>query len=179
MMPMHRLIGRVLTVAALLVCCITFADDQPAVVKAVAVVHPLGDAKVHGVVRFSQTDDGVQVVADLQGLEPNSVHGFHIHEFGDCSSADGSSAGGHYNPEKHQHGKPGEENRHGGDMGNVQADGDGKVHLDLVMRGLTIAGARNPIIGRAVIIHAKADDFSQPVGNAGARIGCGVIGIGK
>ncbi len=162
------------------------AADGPAApaapTAAVAVVHPLGDSKVMGVVHFTQDGaDKLKVVADITGLEPNSQHAFHIHEFGDCSDPEGKSAGGHYNPEGHQHGKPTDpaDKRHPGDMGNLQADASGKAHLELTLEGLTIAGAQAPIIGRGIIIHAKPDDFSQPVGNAGGRIACGTIGVGK
>ena len=87
------------------------------------------------------------------------------------------SAGGHYNPEGHQHGLPDNANRHAGDFGNVAADDQGKVHFELTADNISISGQKNPIIGHAVIVHAKPDDGSQPVGNAGARIACGVIGI--
>jgi len=144
---------------------------------AVAVLHPTSGQQCHGVVRFTPAGDSVRVVADLEGLNPGQKHAFHIHQYGDCSSPDGMSAGGHYNPEGHQHGLPETENRHAGDLGNVQADDQGKAHYEITVNNITIAGAKNPIIGRAVIVHAKVDDGSQPVGNAGSRIGCGVIGV--
>jgi len=87
------------------------------------------------------------------------------------------SAGGHYNPEGHQHGLPDSENRHAGDLGNVQADDQGKAHYEITVKGISISGEHNPIIGRGVIVHAKLDDGGQPVGNAGGRIACGVIGF--
>ncbi len=150
------------------------------VTELVCVVNPTAGNTCKGVVRFTAVADGVRVVADLEGLTPNQKHGFHIHEYGDCTSADGESAGGHYNPEKHPHGDPAkDENRHAGDLGNVQADGSGKAHHDVTIRNVTLAGDRNPIVGRSVIVHAKPDDFGQPTGNAGPRIGCGVIGIAK
>jgi Cu-Zn family superoxide dismutase len=153
------------------------AADSPT--TAVAVLHPTVGQQCHGTVRFAQEGDSVKVVADLEGLNPGQMHAFHIHQYGDCSSPDGMSAGGHYNPEGHQHGLPDTENRHAGDLGNVQADAQGKAHYEITVNNITIAGAKNPIIGRAVIVHAKVDDGGQPVGNAGARIGCGVIGIGN
>ncbi len=154
----------------------------PVVVSAVAVVRPLGTGKVMGVVHF--TPDGankVKVVADITGLEPDSQHAFHIHEFGDCTDPAGKSAGGHYNPDKHEHGKPTDpaDKRHPGDMGNLTADATGKAHLEVTMDGISVNGVTAPILGRSIIIHAKADDFSQPVGNAGDRIACGVIGIAR
>lgn len=153
------------------------AADTPAVEKAVAVLHPTAGQRCHGVVRFTQEGDSVKVVADLEGLNPGQKHAFHIHQFGDCSSSDGMSAGGHYNPEGHQHGLPPTENRHAGDLGNVEADNDGKAHYEITVNNISILGQKNPIVGHAVIVHAKIDDASQPVGNAGGRIACGVIGI--
>ena len=147
---------------------------------AVAVLHPLGESKVSGTVRFLEKEDGVQVTADIKGLPPNSTHGFHIHEFGDCSAPDGASAGGHYNPEGHQHAGPDAQQRHAGDLGNVKSDDEGAAKLDVMLNGVTIAGAKNPIVGRSVVLHQKADDLkTQPSGDSGARIACGVIGIAK
>src|SRR5215472_4246406 len=151
------------------------AAESPA--QAVAVVYPAAGQHCHGVVRFTQDGESVRVVADLEGLMPGQKHAFHIHQYGDCSSPDAMSAGGHYNPEGHQHGLPGTENRHAGDLGNVQADDQGKAHYEITVNNISISGAKNPIIGRAVIVHAKLDDGGQPVGNAGSRIACGVIGI--
>ncbi|MDO8630393.1 MAG: superoxide dismutase family protein, partial [Phycisphaerales bacterium] len=148
-----------------------------AIKSAVAVVHPTAGNKTHGTVRFTQEGDSVKVVATFEGLTPGQKHAFHIHEFGDCSAPDGASAGSHYNPEKHPHGLPDAHQRHAGDLGNVQADDQGKAKYEITVKNVSIAGTKNPIIGRSVIVHAKPDDGGQPVGNAGARIGCGVIGI--
>ena len=148
-----------------------------AVKQAVAVLHATAGNKCHGTVRFTQDGDSVKVVADIEGLTPGQKHAFHIHQFGDCSSSDGMSAGGHYNPENHQHGLPETENRHAGDLGNLQADNDGKAHYEITVKNISVAGIKNPIIGRGVIVHAKVDDGGQPVGNAGARIACGVVGV--
>ena len=148
-----------------------------AVKQAVAVLHATTGNKCQGTVRFTQEGDSVKVVADLEGLTPGQKHAFHIHEFGDCSSADGASAGGHYNPEKHQHGLPTADSRHAGDLGNLEANNEGKAHYEITVKNISVAGLKNPIIGRGVIVHAKVDDGGQPVGNAGARIACGVIGV--
>jgi superoxide dismutase, Cu-Zn family len=150
------------------------ADAQ--IKQAVAVLHPTQGNKAHGTVRFTQEGNSVKVVAHVEGLSPGQKHAIHVHEFGDCSSTDANSAGSHYNPEKHEHGLPDKDQRHAGDLGNLQADASGKAHLELTVNNITIAGNKNPVIGRAVIVHAKADDGGQPVGNAGARIACGVIG---
>ena len=154
-----------------------FAADSPAVQQAVAVLHPTAGQRCHGVVRFTQDSDSVKVVADLEGLTPGQKHAFHIHQYGDCSAPDAMSAGGHHNPEGHQHGPPEAENRHAGDLGNVQSDDQGKAHYEITVSNISVAGPKNPIIGRAVIVHSKPDDGGQPVGNAGSRIGCGVIGV--
>lgn len=153
------------------------ANAWTAVKQAVAVISPTAGNKCHGTVRFTQDGETVKVVATIEGLNPGQKHAFHIHQYGDCSSADGMSAGGHYNPENHQHGLPEAEMRHAGDLGNLEADGEGKAHLEVTVSNISIAGTKNPIIGRGIIVHAKVDDGGQPVGNAGARIGCGVIGV--
>lgn len=146
------------------------------VTKAVAVVHALGDHKVSGKVTFTQTEEGVEIVAELTGLHPGE-HGFHVHEFGDCSMADGKCAGGHFNPTGAPHGGPDSAKRHVGDLGNIKADGEGKATYKRVDKLITLSGPHS-VIGRSVIIHAKADDFkTQPTGDAGDRIGCGTIGI--
>ena len=147
--------------------------------KLVAIVGPLGKNTVKGSVVFETTAEGVRVTARIGGLEPNSKHGFHIHEFGDLGSDDGSSAGGHFNPEGHPHAMPDQTMRHGGDLGNLEADNDGNATLTITVHNISLGQGKNGILGRAVIIHAKADDGGQPSGNAGDRIGAGVIGISK
>lgn len=147
------------------------------VTSAIATIHPTAGNTANGWVRFETVENGVRVTAEIMGLPPNTSHGFHIHEFGDCSRDDGTSAGGHYNPAGHQHGLPGTTSRHAGDMGNLTADANGVAHYEAVFSGFTIVGSDAPVLGRAVIIHAGRDDGGQPVGNAGARIGHGVIGI--
>lgn len=147
---------------------------------AVAVVHPTAGQKAEGLVWFIESGGTVKVVADLQGLTPDGRHGFHIHEWGDCSDPAAKSAGAHYNPQGHQHGGPDADSHHAGDLGNVQADAQGKAHLELTLHDVTIRGGENPILGRSVILHAKADDLkTQPSGDAGDRIGCGVIGLAQ
>lgn len=146
--------------------------------RAIALIVPTKGNSVHGVVTFEKIDKGVRVVANLIGLAPGK-HGFHIHEFGDITSDDGSSAGGHFNPTGMPHSMPMSEERHAGDMGNIEADENGVAHLDYIDPVMELNG-KYSIIGRGVIIHEKEDDFkTQPTGNAGARIGYGVIGIAK
>ncbi len=151
---------------------------KPQITKALAVLNPTKGNTVHGVVTFEVVEKGVRVVADITGLTPGK-HGFHIHEFGDCSSDDGISAGGHFNPAGMPHSMPMSDKRHVGDLGNIEADNNGKAHLDYVDSVLMLQGDSS-VIGRGVIVHEKEDDFkTQPTGNAGARLACGVIGVAK
>ncbi|PKN56271.1 MAG: superoxide dismutase [Deltaproteobacteria bacterium HGW-Deltaproteobacteria-14] len=126
-----------------------------------------------GTVSFTEVDGGVRVIGVFAGLTPGE-HGFHVHEVGDCSAPDGTSAGGHFNPEGHAHGLPDQPVRHAGDLGNLVADETGAASLDRVFEHLSLRGATG-IIGRGLIVHAAMDDGGQPTGNAGARVACGVI----
>jgi Cu-Zn family superoxide dismutase len=147
--------------------------------KAIALLHPTAGNAVAGTVTFTEVADGVQVQADITGLTPGK-HGFHIHEFGDCSSPDGSSAGGHFNPTNKPHAGPDMTERHVGDMGNVEADASGAAKLDYVDHDMSLTNDKLSIIGRSVVIHAKADDLkTQPAGDSGPRVACGVIGRTK
>ncbi len=144
--------------------------------KAVALLHPTAGNSVEGRVAFTQAEDGVKVAVSLRGLTPGK-HGFHIHEFGDCSAADGTSAGGHFNPAGEPHAGPGDAKRHMGDLGNVEADASGAVTHEYTDKRASLTGEHS-ILGRGVIVHAKADDMkTQPTGDAGARQACGVIGV--
>lgn len=154
------------------------AEAAPPVVApakvAVAQLEPLGDSGVAGRVVFTQSGDSVEVSADITGLTPGD-HGFHIHEVGDCSAPDGSSAGGHFNPAGVPHAGPGDAEAHVGDLGNVTADANGHAMLELTKHHARLDGA-NSVVGRSVIVHEKADDLmSQPTGAAGGRVACGVI----
>ncbi len=151
---------------------------QPAVTKAIAVLHPTQGNNVHGTVTFTRLASRVRVVADITGLTPGQ-HGFHVHEFGDCSAPDATSAGGHFNPMGQPHAGPDTTMRHVGDLGNITADASGRARLDVVLPLITFEGP-NSVLGRAVIVHAKADDLrTQPTGDAGGRVACGVIGIAR
>ncbi len=146
------------------------------VTKAVALVYPTKDQKTTGVITFTQANQGVRVTVDLQGLTPGK-HGFHVHEHGNCNCPDANCAGGHYNPTNEPHAAPIMQHRHVGDFGNVEADKDGVVKTEFIDTHISLNGIHS-IIGRSVIVHEKEDDFvTQPTGNAGARWGCGVIGI--
>ena len=156
------------------------ADMGADVKEAVAMVHgTAGNEKVHGIIKFTDTGSGVKVMAHVTGLAPNSEHGFHIHEFGDCTDMEKAmSTGGHFNPDKHQHGKAGEAMSHVGDMGNIKADATGMAMAEVTLPDASLTG-KNAILGRGVIVHEKPDDYSQPTGNAGGRIACGVIGVAQ
>jgi len=171
---------QLLKIAALISIALTLVFGSASAqepTKAIAVLHPASGSQVSGTVTFTKTGDTVQVVADITGLTPGK-HGFHIHEFGDCSAADASSAGSHFNPGKKPHGAPDATEHHAGDMGNLEADSNGKAHLELKSNMLKFSG-ENSILGRAIIVHEKVDDWSQPTGNAGGRLACGVIGVAK
>lgn len=146
--------------------------------RAVAVVAPTAGSTVRGTVTFTATDGGVRITAQLEGLTPGS-HGFHVHEFGDCSAADGTSAGGHFNPAGAPHAGPDAGARHTGDLGNLSADAQGTASYERVDRTVRLDGPHS-VIGRGVIVHAAPDDLTtQPTGNAGGRVACGVIGMAK
>ncbi len=132
-------------------------------------------APVSGLVVFHQMEGHLMAHVKLRGLEPMSVHGFHVHEKSSCASADFSSAGGHFNPDGKAHGDQSGE-RHAGDMPNLTADAQGNVDQKIMLHGVTLAAGERGIEGRTVIVHANPDDFkSQPAGNSGPRIACGVI----
>ena len=129
-----------------------------------------------GSVTFTQRGDKVVIAANLSGLKPNAEHGFHVHEKGDCSSGDGMSAGGHFNPRGSPHGHYSTQARHAGDMPNLKADGYGNANLSAELDIITVTAGPTSVVGRGLIVHAQPDDYkSQPVGNAGARLACAVI----
>ena len=125
---------------------------------------------------LSDTPDGLQVTVQVAGISPGK-HGVHIHAFGGCGDG-GKDAGGHLNPDGVQHGffpTDGSEHAHPGDMGNIEVGGNGTGSLVITLPGVALSGGNYPVAGRAIILHAKEDDFGQPTGNAGSRIGCGSI----
>ncbi len=133
---------------------------------------------VAGRIAFTVVDGQLRASGHLSGLAPGSEHGFHIHEKGDCSAPDGSSAGGHFNPASAEHGRIEAAAHHGGDMPNIVADAQGNAHVDGPVSSNVNAGKGDgfDIIGRGLIVHADPDDYtSQPTGNAGARLACAVI----
>ena len=149
--------------------------EEVAPTVAVAVLQPRADSQLSGMLRFTETADGVSVTAEIAGIAPG-LHGLHLHELGDCSSDDFKSTGGHFNPTEAPHGAPTDEMRHAGDFGNIEIGEDGAGHLELTTTMLTIADGPHTVVGRAVILHEGEDDLeSQPTGAAGGRIGCGVV----
>ena len=152
-------------------------ENKPADIKdAVAVLVPMKSSGVAGAILLKQEKGLVNVSGEVTGLKPGK-HGFHIHMFGDLRAPDGTSAGGHYNPHGHPHGSPeaGDHDRHEGDLGNIEANAQGVAKVNVKAKGLEL----HHVLGRAIVVHADPDDFSQPVGNAGARIALGVIGLAE
>lgn len=131
-------------------------------------------SQVKGNLKFVQRGDAVVVSGVINGLAPKSWHGFHVHEKGSCADK-GNAAGGHFNPTAKQHGAHGVGEHHVGDMPPLYADSKGVATVDFTSTSLALSGA-NSIVGKAVIVHEKDDDVTaQPAGNAGARIGCGIV----
>ena len=149
--------------------------EEQAALVAVAVLKARADSEASGTVTFTEVDGGVEVVADIARVAPGP-HGIHLHEFGDCSTEDFTSAGGHFNPADVPHGGPADSVRHAGDFGNIEIGEDGTGRLRLTTDMLTVAPGPNTVVGRAVILHETADDLeSQPTGAAGGRIACGIV----
>lgn len=142
---------------------------------ATATLAPSSGQTASGTVTFTQMADGsVEAKVSLTGVPPG-VHGFHVHEKGDCAD-NGGAAGMHFNPTGAPHGGPDGGAHHAGDFGNVEADASGNVNVTKTLRGITVSAGAHSIVGRAVILHEKPDDFTtQPTGNAAARIACGVV----
>ncbi|MCY0989909.1 superoxide dismutase family protein [Nannocystis sp. ILAH1] len=143
---------------------------------ALATLEPLAGSGVRGTVQFTRvTANRMRVRAQIQGLTPG-LHGFHIHEFGDCSAADGSSAGPHFNPEHKMHGGPEGPEHHLGDLGNIEADAGGRAAIAMTTDIITLDTGPRGVLGRSVVVHADPDDLmTEPAGNSGARLACGVI----
>lgn len=154
----------------------TPATFQPSTVQQARVnLASASGSLVSGRLALMPMDGGVHVTGEVGGLEPGSTHAIHIHETGDCSAADASSAGGHYSPDGQPHGKVGTPTHHAGDMNNIVANAQGVAQVD-VHASRTSLGGTNSVLDRAVVVHAAADDYtSQPSGDAGARVACGVI----
>jgi Cu-Zn family superoxide dismutase len=158
--------------AALVGAC---ASTTPSGPRATATLEPTRGNATAGTVTFQQQGDKVLVTANVSGLKPNQEHGFHAHEKGDCSSGDGMSTGGHFNPGGKAHGRP-DADHHAGDLPALKADAAGKASASFEISGVTIGSGSADLVGRGLIVHAAPDDYTtQPTGNSGARIACGVI----
>jgi Cu-Zn family superoxide dismutase len=145
--------------------------------EAVAQVAPTQGNTVTGSLALSSSPQGVHITGAIQGLKPNAEFGFHVHEKGDCSAPDGSSAGGHFNPTQAQHGNPTGAAHHAGDMVNIRSNGEGVAQVDTTAAGTTLHGdPTTDVIGKAIVVHEGPDDYAtQPSGNSGKRVACGVI----
>ena len=171
-------VGMLFAVVALAgVAAVSHEGHEHGPSKAICVMTPTEGNSTSGVITFTKTDKGILIEGKIQGLKPNATHGFHIHQFGDISSPDGTAAGGHFNPHGADHAGPEAEMRHVGDLGNIESDADGNATYKRVDAAIKFTGDES-IIGRGMIIHADPDDLkSQPTGAAGARIAQGVIGV--
>lgn len=149
----------------------------PPAATASAELAPTEGNAASGTLTLTAEADGVRITGSLAGVAPGGTHGFHVHETGDCSAPDASSAGPHFNPGGHPHGHPGQGEHHAGDMPNLVADDAGALAVDVVVPGVTLGdGGATDVLGRAVVLHAKADDYAtQPAGDSGPRIACGVM----
>ena len=161
------------TVAAVLSACQSTPEEAP---RATAALQPTKGSKAFGEATFEQVGNKVRVIVFAQGLKPDADHGFHIHEAGDCSSGDGMSAKGHFNPHGKPHGDPKSAERHAGDLPALKAGKDGRAKVDVEMDVITLTSGPANIVGKGLIIHADPDDYqTQPTGNAGARSACAII----
>jgi Cu-Zn family superoxide dismutase len=164
-----------IALAVLAAGCASMSTSSTSSPAARAALAPTAGNQTSGEVRFEPRGDEVRVVAKVSGLAPGG-HGFHIHEKGDCRAPDAMSAAGHFNPTGKPHGDPARADHHGGDMPMLVADAAGIATLDVAIDTVTIGGGATDLVGRAVIVHKDADDYrTQPTGNSGARVACGVI----
>lgn len=161
-----------LTASALLSACAA-APDGP---RATAELQPTLGNSTSGSASFAQNGDKVLVIGEVRGLKPNAEHGFHIHEKGDCSSGDGMSAGGHFNPTAAPHGNHNMPMHHTGDLPSLKADASGVARFSFESSSITVGSGVTDIVGKGLIVHRDPDDYTtQPTGNAGPRLACAVI----
>jgi superoxide dismutase, Cu-Zn family len=166
--------GAAFAAIALLAGCAGTAPSTGA--TAAVKLEPTRGNSAAGTVTFSQQGDVTMVRVKVEGLKPGQEHGFHIHDKGDCSSGDGMSAAGHFNPTGKPHGPQDSAEHHAGDLPALKADASGRADATFEIKGVAIGSGATDIVGRGVIVHAMPDDYrTQPAGNSGARIACGVI----
>ena len=147
--------------------------------SASANLEPTKGNGVRGTATFTQVGEKVRVVANVSGLKPNAEHGFHVHEKGDCSSGDGMSTGGHFNPLGASHGQHGMGHHHAGDLPVLQADAGGRASIDFTSATIAVGNGPTDVVGKGLIVHRDPDDYkTQPTGNAGPRLACAVIAKG-
>ena len=159
-------------VLALLVGCATPAGGP----QAKAELKPTTGSTATGSVRFVQAGPVVKVSGEIRGLKPNAEHGFHVHEKGDCSSGDGMSTGGHFNPDAKPHGQHGPGPHHVGDLPSLKANASGVAAFSFESNSIRVGAGSNDVVGRGLIVHRDPDDYkTQPTGNAGPRLACAVI----
>lgn len=153
--------------------CAGYSSSGP---SATAKLEPTRGNTTAGTVSFVQAGDMVKVSGTITGLKPGAEHGFHVHEKGDCSSGDGMSTGGHFNPGGKPHGNHGMGDHHAGDLPSLKADASGTAKFSFDSRTIRVGSADNNIVGKGLIVHRDPDDYkTQPTGNAGPRLACAVI----
>ncbi len=179
-----------LTSALVLAACAGTGEQRTATPAAAALSSSIAAATANlsaasgslasGQLKLMPMGGGVHITGTIGGLKPNGTHAFHIHEKGDCSAADASSAGGHFNPAGQPHGRASNPQHHAGDSDNLVANAEGTATVNAHFNGVVLGGsAANNVVGKAIVVHADPDDYtSQPSGNAGSRIACGVITAG-
>ena len=169
------MIRRLIPVAAAVL--ITACATQPSDPTASAMLIATKGNTVTGDVKFIQKGDTVLVTGEVRGLKPNGEHGFHIHEKGDCTSGDGMSTGGHFNPDGKTHGAHDHSTHHVGDLPSLKADASGTARFNFESSTIALGSGKSDVLGRGMIVHRDPDDYkTQPTGNSGPRLACGVIG---
>ena len=161
-----------LCAVALVTACASYSAGPTATAR----LTPTRDNAVSGLVQFARRGEKVMVTGEITGLRPNGEHGFHIHDKGDCSSGDGMSTGGHFNPNAKAHGAHGHSEHHAGDLVSLKADATGTAKFGYESASISVGSGAADIVGRGLIVHRDADDFkTQPTGNSGPRVACAVI----
>ena len=165
-------IATALAAAAALAGCAGYSAGPSATAK----LEPTRGNTTAGTVNFVQSGDVVKVSGEITGLKPGADHGFHVHEKGDCSSGDGMSTGGHFNPGGKPHGHHGHGDHHTGDLPSLKADANGVAKFSFESRTIRVGSTDHNIVGKGLIVHRDPDDYkTQPTGNAGPRLACAVI----
>jgi superoxide dismutase, Cu-Zn family len=171
----HRLLMTALSAALVATACASGQPDKGGPTAMAELQSTTGNTAT-GRVNFVQTGGKVTVSGSIRGLKPNTAHGFHVHEKGDCSSGDGMSAGGHFNPDAKPHGDPGTAAHHAGDFPSLTSDGAGVATFSFETTTIAVGSGTGDVVGKGLIVHSDPDDYmTQPTGNSGARLACAVI----